>query len=362
MSKNGKEAEKAALARNVRINCSLKPLTTAKKISMTSGEDTTSLLLSSLDKDVMAVPGHPITSLTQHRSSKKKVLYYPESDNIDDKVPEDKRSYEAWCRPRLNEDSEDFNRRIDNPDNSMIKVLLCIDRADQAAARNSKRSQNDVADEKPRKKVAAARAVSFSPNFDYYSEDFDGNPVRLATNKRSLKESILAEDEPLLLDKKEEKNGIASVHHLPSKVFKPNKWYLERPYPGTQEDPSVEEAIEKSKLASHIPPVNWYDKSKYNSDVVKIFTAWIEVDETLRQMKDRALNRLFVNPPVLPWYLPEGIDFIALVMNYVRRHESNAYSNGGNSANYVQSNGHLTAACWGLPRVLLGNDTFFTSL
>jgi hypothetical protein len=156
----------------------------------------------------------------------------------------------------LSEDSEDFNHQIDNPDNSMIEVLLCIDRADQAAARNSKRIQNDLADKKPQKKVAAARAVSFSPNFDYYSKDFDGDSIRLATNKQSLKESILAKDEPLLLDKKEKKNGIASVHHLPSKVFKPNNWYLERPYPGTQEDPSVEEAIEKSKLASHDPPVD----------------------------------------------------------------------------------------------------------
>jgi hypothetical protein len=275
---------------------------------------------------------------------------------------EDRRSYEAWHWPHLNEDSEDFNCQIGNPNNSMIKVLLCIDCADQAVARNSKRSQNNFADEKPWKKAVAARAVSFSPNFDYYSKDFDGDSIRLATNKQSLTESILAEDEPLLLDKKEKKNGIASVHHLPSKVFEPNKWYLEWPYPGTQEDPSVEEAVEKSKLASHVPPVNWYGKSKYNSDVVEIFTAWIKVDETLHQMKDRAFNRLFVNPPVLPWYLPEGTDFIALVMNYVTLHESNEYSNGGNSANYVQCNGHLTVACWGLPHVLLGDDTFFTSL
>ncbi len=91
MSKNGKEAKKAALARNVRNNCSLKPLMAATKISMTSGEDTASLLLSSSNKDGVAVPGHPTTSLTQQCSSKKKVLYYPESDISDDKVPAPKR-------------------------------------------------------------------------------------------------------------------------------------------------------------------------------------------------------------------------------------------------------------------------------
>jgi hypothetical protein len=92
MSKNGQEAEKAAPAkRNVRINHSLKPLTRAKKISMTSGKDTASLLLSLSDKDVAAVPGPPTTSLTQHRSTKKKVLDYPELDDSDDKVLAPKR-------------------------------------------------------------------------------------------------------------------------------------------------------------------------------------------------------------------------------------------------------------------------------
>jgi hypothetical protein len=88
----------------------------------------------------------------------------------------------------------------------------------------------------------------------------------------------------------------------------------------------------------------------------------IELDKTMHQMKNKALSSLFVNPPVLPWYLPKGTDFIAFVMNFITLCESNMYSNGGNTANYVRSNGHLTAACWGLPRISLGDDIYFSSL
>jgi hypothetical protein len=118
MSKNGKEAKKAApTKRNVRINCSLKPLTTAKKISMTSGEDTASLLLSSSDKDVATVPGPPTTSLTQHRSTKKKVLYYPESDDSDDEVPAPKRRASGGKKRMLiDSDSDEFELGIDADD------------------------------------------------------------------------------------------------------------------------------------------------------------------------------------------------------------------------------------------------------
>jgi hypothetical protein len=118
MSKNEKEAKKAApTKRNVRTNCSLKPLTTMKKISMTLGEDTASLLLSSSNKDVAAVPGPPTTSLTQHRSTKKKVLYYPKSDDSDDEVPAPKRRASGGKKRMLiNSNSNEFKLGINADD------------------------------------------------------------------------------------------------------------------------------------------------------------------------------------------------------------------------------------------------------
>ena len=95
----------------------------------------------------------------------------------------------------------------------------------------------------------------------------------------------------------------------------------------------------------------------------EIFANWIPVHDILLKKKDKALGKLFVNPPVLPWYVaknPNG--YCAFIMNYSTLQSSSIYKNGGNCSNYIQSNDQMTESCWQLPRLSLGDEIFFKSL
>jgi hypothetical protein len=102
---------------------------------------------------------------------------------------------------------------------------------------------------------------------------------------------------------------------------------------------------------------------KYDSITQEIFASWIPVHDTLLKMKNKALRTLFVNPPVLPWYVaknPKG--YCAFIMNFLTTRSTRIYKNGGNCANYIESNGQMTESCWQLPRLSLGDEIFSNSL
>jgi hypothetical protein len=97
--------------------------------------------------------------------------------------------------------------------------------------------------------------------------------------------------------------------------------------------------------------------------VQKIFASWIPVHNILLKKKDKALDTLFVNPPVLPWYAAENPNgFCALIMNFLTTRSTSLYKNGGHNANYIRSNGQMTESCWQLPRQSVGDEIFLSSL
>jgi hypothetical protein len=49
-------------------------------------------------------------------------------------------------------------------------------------------------------------------------------------------------------------------------------------------------------------------------------------------------------------------------MNFLTTRSTSLYKNGGNNANYIQSNGQMTESCWQLPRQSMGDEIFLPSL
>ena len=54
--------------------------------------------------------------------------------------------------------------------------------------------------------------------------------------------------------------------------------------------------------------------------------------------------------------------YCAFIMNFITLGSTSIYKNGGNNANYIQSNGQMTESCWQLSRLSLGDEIFFKSL
>ena len=105
------------------------------------------------------------------------------------------------------------------------------------------------------------------------------------------------------------------------------------------------------------------DSTKYDPITQEIFANWIPVHDILRKKKDKALGKLFVNPPVLPWYVAKKPHiYCAFIMNFITLGSTSIYKNGGNNANYIQSNGQMTESCWQLPWQSMGDEIFLPSL
>jgi hypothetical protein len=100
-------------------------------------------------------------------------------------------------------------------------------------------------------------------------------------------------------------------------VFIKNEWYVERPY-HVIDDPNIANAVLHSKSCSHFPPEDWQDSTKYDPITQEIFANWIPFHDILLKKKDKALRKLFVNPPVLPWYAAENQKgSCSFIMNFV---------------------------------------------
>ena len=102
---------------------------------------------------------------------------------------------------------------------------------------------------------------------------------------------------------------------------------------------------------------------KYDPITQEIFASWIHVHDILLKKKDKALCTLVVNPPILPWYVPKNPKgYCVFIMNFLTTRSESLYKNGGNNANYIQSNGQMTESCWQLPRQSMGDEIFLPSL
>ena len=94
----------------------------------------------------------------------------------------------------------------------------------------------------------------------------------------------------------------------PFPVFIKNEWYV----------PDIAKAVLHSKSCSHIPPDDWWDSTKYDPITHEIFASRIPIHDILLKKKDKALGMLFVNPPVLPWYVgKKAHDYCAFIMIFL---------------------------------------------
>ena len=96
-----------------------------------------------------------------------------------------------------------------------------------------------------------------------------------------------------------------------------------------------------------------------------VYQSWLdfveEADlESLELLPDA---KLFVVPPVLPWYAPNQheLQTIALVMHYLTTQEANGYGVDDHTSNSLRTLGHLRSHCWQLVRQSIGDKGYFTN-
>jgi hypothetical protein len=71
-------------------------------------------------------------------------------------------------------------------------------------------------------------------------------------------------------------------------------------------------------------------------------------------------KKLFINEPTSSYHSCDEKSLFCLIMHYLTLQESNIYSKGGNTANFVRlSNFQLASSCWEMVRILVGINQFF---